>query len=285
MLKQLNEVGGFICAASDDLAPADRLIYALRDITATVESIPLIAASIMSKKIAEGTGALVLDVKVGNGAFMKDADNARALAHEMINLGVASGVRTRAVLTDMSQPLGMSAGNALEVAEALEVLRGRGPADVRELSVVLAEEMLQAAGLPWDNTERVLDNGEALAAFYDLVASQGGDVTKGLPQANLREVVMVQQDGYIHSMNAMNVGIAAWRLGAGRARKEDLVDHSAGVVWKHKVGDAVRRGDVLFELHANDPIRMQAGLEAVIDAVVIDENPCDAPDLVLERVG
>ena len=228
MMAQLDDVGAVICQAGSGLAPADRKLYALRDVTGTVESIPMIAASIMSKKIAEGTGALVLDVKVGSGAFMKDVDRARELARTMVELGTDAGVKTVALITDMSTPLGLTAGNALEVRESVEVLAGGGPADVVELTVALAVEMLEAAGVAGDPAAALAD-GRAMDVWKRMIAAQGGDAEATLPVARETEQVLAEEDGTVTVLDAYAVGIAAWRLGAGRARKEDPVQAGAGV--------------------------------------------------------
>ncbi|MGH8880513.1 MAG: thymidine phosphorylase, partial [Stackebrandtia sp.] len=218
---RLSDPGAVVCAAGDDLAPADRRLYALRDVTGTVESIPLIASSIMSKKIAEGTDALVLDVKVGSGAFMKDVSQARRLAETMVRLGAAHGVRCTALLTDMDTPLGRTAGNALEVAESLEVLAGGGPSDVVELTLALAREMLDLAGMPDADPAAALSDGRAMDAWKDMIRAQGGDAGAKLPVAPESEDVLADADGVVTRLDAYAVGIAAWRLGAGRARKSD----------------------------------------------------------------
>ncbi len=240
MLAQLGAVGAVICAAGDDLAPADKKLYALRDVTGTVEAIPLIASSIMSKKIAEGTGALVLDVKVGSGAFMKDVDTARELAATMVALGADHGVRTVALLTDMSTPLGLTAGNALEVRESVEVLAGGGPPDVVELTVTLAREMLAAAGLDGVDPADRLADGSAMDVWRRMIRAQGGDPDAPLPTARETQVVAAPADGVLARLDAYAVGVAAWRLGAGRARKEDPVQAGAGVEMHAKPGAEVR---------------------------------------------
>ena len=268
MTAQLASVGAVICAASGDLAPADRRLYALRDVTATVESIPMIAASIMSKKIAEGTGALVLDVKVGSGAFMKNADRAAELARTMVELGAREAVRTSALLTDMSTPLGRAVGNAVEVAESLEVLAGGGPADVVELTLTLAGEMVALAGLDADPA-RVLASGRAMDSWRAMIAAQGGDPDASLPQPRYIEVVVADDDGVLDRLDALAVGIAAWRLGAGRARREHGVQAAAGILCVAKPGDAVRAGQRLFELHTDTPERFPAALADLADAFSI----------------
>ena len=269
---QLAEIGAVICAAGPQLAPADRRLYALRDVTGTVESIPLIASSIMSKKIAEGTGALVLDVKVGAGAFMRDIDRARELARTMVGLGAAHGVRTVALLTGMDAPLGLTAGNALEVREALEVLQGGGPADVVEVTLALAREMLALAGIDADPAAALAD-GRAMDLWRRMIRAQGGDPDAPLPVAAHVEEVRAAEDGVVEAVDAMAVGIATVRLGAGRARKEDPVSPSAGVVLRAVPGDRVRAGQVLAELHADDPGRIPAGREAVAGAFRVGGPP------------
>src|SRR5680860_234845 len=229
MLRQLEEIGAVICAAGTGLAPADKLLYALRDVTGTVEAVPLIASSIMSKKIAEGTGALVLDVKVGSGAFMKTKEMANELAETMVALGTDAGVRTVALLTDMSTPLGLTAGNALEVRESVEVLAGGGPADVVELTLALAREMLAAAGVDGVDPAEKLKDGSAMDVWRRMIAAQGGDPDATLPVARETSVVTAPASGVLTRLDALAVGMAAWRLGAGRARKEDPVQAGAGV--------------------------------------------------------
>src|SRR5689334_44040 len=244
--RQLEDVGAVICAAGDGLAPADRKLYALRDVTGTVEAIPLIASSIMSKKIAEGTGALVLDVKVGSGAFMKDVDRARELAEVMVALGTDAGVRTVALLTDMDVPLGRTAGNAIEVAESVEVLAGGGPADVVELTLALAREMLTAADVTDVDPADKLADGSAMDVWKSMIRAQGGDPDAALPTARWSHVVTAEADGVLTRLDALSVGVAAWRLGAGRERKEDPVQAGAGVVWHARPGDTVTSGQELF---------------------------------------
>ena len=287
-LRVLRDVGGVICAAGADLAPADRKLYALRDVTGTVESIPLIASSIMSKKIAEGTDALVLDVKVGTGAFMRDPDRARELARTMVDIGAAHGVRTVALLTAMDTPLGRAVGNALEVAEAVEVLGGGGPPDLVEVTLALAREMVALAGLDADPAE-VLADGRALVAWEAMVAAQGGDPHAELPRASRVRVVPAPATGVLVRLDAYAVGVAAWRLGAGRARKEDDVSATAGVVCLAKPGDAVEEGQPLLELHVDDPARLPAALAALDAAVDVaaPDGPHHPPagTVVLERIA
>ncbi|WBC10357.1 thymidine phosphorylase [Micromonospora sp. WMMA1947] len=284
-IAQLRDVGAVICAAGDALAPADRKLYALRDVTGTVEAIPLIASSIMSKKIAEGTGALVLDVKVGSGAFMKNVDDARELARTMVELGGAHGVRTVALLTDMSTPLGLAVGNAVEVTESVEVLAGGGPADVVELTLALAREMLDAAGLPDADPAAALRDGRAMDAWRTMIRAQGGDPDAPMPTANEVELVTATEDGWVAEVDAYAIGVAAWRLGAGRARKEDPVSIPSGVVLHKRRGDRVRVGDPLFELRAEHAERMPAALAEARRAVRIAPDAPDATPLVVERIG
>jgi thymidine phosphorylase len=283
--RQLQEVGAVICAAGDGLAPADRKLYALRDVTGTVEAIPLIASSIMSKKIAEGTGALVLDVKVGSGAFMKDLDRARELARTMVELGGAHGVTTIALLTDMSAPLGRAIGNAVEVAESLEVLAGGGPADVVELTLALAREMLDAAGLRDADPAKALESGAAMDSWRAMIRAQGGDPDAPLPRAAETETVRARTSGVIDRVDAYGIGIAAWRLGAGRARKEDTVSFGAGVVLHVKPGDTVRAGDPLLELRTDQGSRLAAARVAAEDAIAIGETAPAPRSLLLDRIA
>jgi thymidine phosphorylase len=283
-LRQLHDVGAVVCAAGEGLAPADRKLYALRDVTATVESIPLIASSIMSKKIAEGSGVLVLDVKVGTGAFMKTVEDARTLASTMVELGTAHGVRTVALLTDMSTPLGRTAGNALEVAEAVDVLEGGGPSDVVELTLALAREMLGGAGIDNVDPADALRDGRAMDVWRRMIGAQGGDPSAPLPAAAERHVVTAPRAGVLTRLDALAVGTAAWRLGAGRARKEDAVSFGAGVVMLAEQGDTVRAGDPLLELHADDPSRFGAALAALEGGIEVGTEYAASP-LVLDRIG
>ncbi|ASW56737.1 thymidine phosphorylase [Plantactinospora sp. KBS50] len=283
-LDQLGEVGAVICAAGDDLAPADRKLYALRDVTGTVEAIPLIASSIMSKKIAEGTGSLVLDVKVGSGAFMKSVADARELARTMVELGGAHGVRTVALLTDMSTPLGRAVGNAVEVAESVEVLAGGGPDDVVELTLALAREMLAVAGLPDADPAAALADGRAMDRWRAMIQAQGGDPDAPLPSAAETELVRADRDGYVERVDAYGIGIAAWRLGAGRARKEDPVSAAAGVLLHRRPGDPVRAGDPLYELRTDDADRIPAAAAVAAEAVTVAAAAPAPAALVLERI-
>jgi thymidine phosphorylase len=269
---QLASVGAVICATTPTLAPADRKLYALRDVTGTVESIPLIASSIMSKKIAEGTGGLVLDVKSGSGAFMKTPERARALAAAMVEIGSAHGLRTSAVLTDMSVPLGRAVGNALEVAESVEVLGGGGPPDVVDLTVALAREMLALAGLSVDPAE-VLASGAAFPVWEAMIAAQGGDPAAPLPVATHVEELRAERAGVVERCDALAVGLAAWRLGAGRARKEHAVQAAAGIRLRVDLGDTVEAGQPLLELHTDTPEAVPGALAALEGGVVVGSGP------------
>lgn len=285
MLRQLDDVGAVICAAGSGLAPADKKLYALRDITGTVDTIPLIASSIMSKKIAEGTSALVLDVKVGSGAFMRTLDEARELARTMVDLGTDAGVHTVALLTNMSTPLGLTAGNALEVREAVEVLAGGGPADVVELTCTLAREMLAAHGKSDVDVEAALSDGRAMDVWRRMIAAQGGEPDAPLPVAKHQEVVRAEESGYITEMDAWDVGIAAWRLGAGRARKEDPVQAVAGVELHAKPGDHIEAGQPLMTLHTDTPERFERALAALEGAVGYAAEAPEVPGIVLDRIS
>ncbi|GAA3125577.1 thymidine phosphorylase [Kribbella aluminosa] len=283
LMRQLEDVGAVICAAGDGLAPADKKLYALRDVTGTVEAIPLIASSIMSKKIAEGTGALVLDVKVGSGAFMKELADARELAETMVALGTDAGVKTVALLTDMSVPLGLTAGNALEVRESVEVLAGGGPADVIELTVALANEMLAAAGVTGVDPAEKLRDGTAMDAWRAMISAQGGDPAAVLPVAPEQHVVPAPASGVLSKLDALAVGVAAWRLGAGRARKEDPVSAVAGVELHAKPGDRIQEGQPLLTLHTDDPTRIDRALESLTDAIAVADSYQPGP-LVIDRI-
>ena len=283
---QLESVGAVVCAAGDGLAPADKKLYALRDVTGTVEAVPLIASSIMSKKIAEGTGALVLDVKVGSGAFMKDLEKAQELAETMVALGTDAGVHTVALLTDMSTPLGRSAGNAVEVAESVEVLAGGGPADVVELTVALAREMLAGAGRDDVDPGEVLASGGAMDSWKAMVRAQGGDPDAPLPTARHTHDVTAPVSGTLTRLDAMAVGMAAWRLGAGRARKEDPVQAGAGVEWHTRPGEEVTAGQPLFTLHTDDEARLERALASLEGGYDIgDAASYDPTPLLLGRVA
>lgn len=264
--RQLREVGAVVCAAGSGLAPADGKLYALRDITGTVEAIPLIASSIMSKKIAEGTAALVLDVKFGSGAFMHDPARSRELAETMVRLGTDAGVRTVALLTNMNVPLGLSIGNANEVRESVEVLAGGGPADVVELTIALAREMLALAGQPDADVPAALADGRAMDTWRAMIRAQGGDPDAPLPTAVEHHPVLADRDGVVVEQRALPFGIAAWRLGAGRARKDDPVDHSAGIDLHVKPGDSVVRGQPLFTMHTRNEARFERALDAIAGA-------------------
>ena len=263
MLAQLDSVGGVICAAGSGLAPADKKLYALRDITGTVEAIPLIASSIMSKKIAEGTDSLVLDVKFGSGAFMQDIALSRELAKTMVDLGNDAGVRTTALLTNMNVPLGLAIGNANEVRESVEVLAGGGPADVVELTLALASEMLRLAGQPDADVVAALADGRAMDSWNAVIRAQGGDPTAPLPVARETTTVYAPRSGVLLRQEALPFGIAAWRLGAGRARAQDAVQHAAGIDLHAKPGDTVTEGQALFTLSADEPSRFERALASL----------------------
>ncbi|OAT70716.1 pyrimidine-nucleoside phosphorylase [Mycobacteroides immunogenum] len=282
--QQLSDVGAVICAAGASLAPADRKLYALRDITGTVESIPLIAGSIMSKKLAEGTAALVLDVKVGAGAFMKSEQQARELALAMVDLGTAHGVATRALLTAMDTPLGMTAGNAVEVQESLEVLAGGGPDDVVALTVALAREMLAAAGIDAKDPAATLTDGTAMDVFRAMIRAQGGDLSVPLPLGQCQETVLAPAGGVMRRIDAMPVGIAAWRLGAGRSRPGETVQHGAGVRIHRRPGESVVAGEPLFTLYTDTPERMPAALAALDGGWEIGAAPTLTP-LIVDRLS
>jgi thymidine phosphorylase len=288
VIDQLRRVGAVICAASDALCPADRKLYALRDVTATVESVPLIASSIMSKKIAEGTEALVLDVKVGSGAFLPEVDRARRLAETMVGLGEAHGVRTVALITDMDTPLGRACGNGIEVTEAVEVLRGGGPADLVEVTLALAREMVILAGLPADGPDgpaAVLADGRALAVWDEMIRAQGGDPTAEIAAGPVTREVTAPANGYLRRLDARSVGVAVWRLGAGRSRKEDPVSPSAGATCVRKPGDEVSAGQPVLVLHADDERNLPAALAALEGAIEVGPEPPAPRPLVHERIG
>ncbi len=283
MLETLETVGCVICAASPELAPADRRLYALRDRTGTVDSLPLIASSIISKKVAEGTGALLLDVKVGTGAFLPEIGQARALAQTMLELATAYGVKTAALLTEMDTPLGQAVGNALEVSEAIEVLHGGGPTDLRELVVQEAREMLQLVGLSAD-PKKALDDGRAWASFSAMVRAQGGDPDAALPQGATLHVVEAERGGVLWKLDAKDIGVASWRLGAGRASAHDSVSPGAGVICRAIRGQMVSRGDPLLELVGDEPSKVGSALAALTQAIEIRDDPYPESPKVLERL-
>lgn len=286
MMRQLADVGAVVCAPGSGLAPADKKLYALRDVTGTVESIPLIASSIMSKKIAEGADSLVLDVKVGSGAFMKDLGQARELARTMVELGSDAGVKTVALLTNMNTPLGLSAGNAIEVAEAVEVLAGGGPADVVQLTVRLAQEMLAAAGIKDADPAAALADGRAMDVWRAMITAQGGEPDAALPQAKEQDVILASEAGTVMTLDALGVGVAAWRLGAGRARKEDSVQAGAGVMLHVKPGDKVHRGQPLMTLLSDTPDAFPRAREALTGAIRLENGgTASHQELVLERIA
>ena len=285
MLKVLQDCGAVICAAGTGLAPADKKLYALRDVTATVQAIPLIASSIMSKKIAEGTSALILDVKTGNGAFMSEPEKAKELAQTMVDLGKRAGVTTRALVTAMDVPLGLTAGNALEVRESIEVLNGGGPSDVVELTILLAREMLDAAQVKGKDPETALRDGSAMDHWRRMVSAQGGNRDAPLPVAKENEVITAQSDGVVSSMNALQVGISAWRLGAGRERQGEKVQAGAGVEIHAKPGDLIKKGAPLFTLHTDEPSRFERAKEALVGAVTIGNSVAERLPLVVAKIN
>jgi thymidine phosphorylase len=285
MLNVLQDCGAVICAAGAGLAPADKKLYALRDVTATVEAIPLIASSIMSKKIAEGTSALVLDVKTGSGAFMSDPAKAAELARTMVALGTAAGVKTRALVTAMDVPLGLTAGNALEVRESVEVLAGGGPADVVELTILLAREMIDAAGIVGKDPASALRDGSAMDHWRRMIIAQGGDPDAALPVAKESHQIFATNSGTMTAMDAMKVGVAAWRLGAGRSRQGEKVQAGAGVELHAKPGDYVKQGAPIMTLFTDEPARFERALEVLDGAVIIIEGgEVNRLPLVLERI-
>ncbi len=287
MLKVLQDCGAVICAAGAGLAPADKKLYALRDVTGTVPAIPLIASSIMSKKIAEGTSALILDVKTGAGAFMSDPLKARELAQTMVALGTRAGVNTRALITAMDVPLGLTAGNALEVRESVEVLAGGGPTDIVELTLVMAREMLDAAGIkPTMDPADALKNGVAMDVWRQMISAQGGDPDAKLPVAREQYVVTAESSGEIIEMNAMSVGISAWRLGAGRSRQGETVQAGAGIEIHAKPGESITAGAPLFTLHTDDSPRFERALEALQGAVRISSTgeQVERLPLIIEKI-
>ena len=281
----LTRAGCVIAAAGAGLAPADRRLYALRDVTGTVESIPLIASSIMSKKIAEGTNALVLDVKVGTGAFMKSREKAHTLAETMVALGEEHGVRTAALLTSMDTPLGRAVGNALEVTEAVQALQGNGPEDLMLVTYALARQMLALAGIDAD-PEDAIASGRAYERYKTMIRAQGGDPDAPLPRAgHARPALIADRTGWLTRLDALAVGLAAWRLGAGRARKQDPVSATAGVICLAKPGDRVTQGEPVLELRTDDESRFDQAIRALDGAMTITgHEPPPEQDPVIERI-
>jgi len=290
-LRNLREVGIVVCGQSKDLAPADGILYALRDVTATVESIPLIAVSIMSKKIATGAHAIVLDVKVGRGAFMKTEEDALELARVMVEIGRGVGRQVAAVLSDMNQPLGYAVGNAVEVKEAIDTLRGSGPPDFRAHCLTVAGQMLVLAGKYPDletaqgHLAGLLDSGAALSKLELLVRAQGGDPTpihnpSLLPQAPLVRELPAPRSGYLAAIDAMEVGLTAAVLGAGRTKKGEPVDHGVGIVLRHKIGDYVEQGEPLLVIHANSEADYQAAAQRLLAACAWSDTPVEPPPLL-----
>jgi thymidine phosphorylase len=285
MLKVLQDTGAVICAAGAGLAPADKKLYALRDVTATVEAIPLIASSIMSKKIAEGTSALILDVKTGSGAFMSDPAKAGELARTMVQLGLDAGVKTRALVTAMDVPLGLTAGNSLEVRESIEVLAGGGPADVVELTILLAREMIDAAGIVGKDPADALKDGSAMDHWKRMISAQGGDPDAKLPVAREKHVITATESGVMTKMDAMKIGVSAWRLGAGRSKQGEKVQAGAGIEMHYKPGDYIKQGEPLLTLHTDEPARFERAIEILNGAIEIKENgQVERLPLVIERI-
>lgn len=282
--QQLCEIGAAIFAAGQ-LAPADRKLYALRDVTGTVESLPLIASSVMSKKLAEGAAALVLDVKVGSGAFLKSEAESRELAHTMVELGAAHGVPTRALLTDMSCPLGRTVGNALEVAESLDVLAGGGPADVVELTLRLATEMLEVAGIDGRDPAQTLRDGTAMDSFRAMVTAQGGDVSQPLPIGAHTETVIAGRGGTMGDIDAMAVGLTVWRLGAGRSRPGERIQYGTGIRIHRRPGEPVTAGEPLFTLYTDTAERFDAAMAELDGAWSIGDTPPPRRPLIIDRIA
>ena len=284
MIKQLKDVGVFITAAGVGLAPADRKMYSFRDVIGAVECIPLIASSIMSKKIAEGTQSLVLDVKAGRGAFMKDFAKAKQLAETMVEIGNNAGVKTVALITQMETPLGNAVGNALEVSESIDVLNGKGPSDVIEITLALAKEMLNLAGINKDPAEG-LKNGSAFNVWKNMIKAQGGNPDAEIPVAKKKEYILASKSGYITDLNAYSIGLSAWRLGAGRAKKEDAVSKTAGIICLAKEGAFVEKDQPVLELHIDDETRITSAKAALSDAFEIGPEPKEKRKIVLERIS
>jgi thymidine phosphorylase len=284
MIQQLKDVGVFITAAGAGLAPADRKMYSFRDVIGTVECIPLIASSIMSKKIAEGTESLVLDVKAGRGAFMKDFSKAKQLAETMVEIGNRAGVKTVALITQMDTPLGNAVGNALEVSESIDVLNGKGPQDVIEITLALAKEMLELAGIDKDPATGLKD-GSALQVWKKMIIAQGGNPDIEIPVATKKEKVVATQSGYITDLDAYAIGLSAWRLGAGRAKKEDAVSKTAGIICLAKEGDYVEKDQPVLELHIDEAARLPFAKEALKNAFSIGAEPKEKRKIILERIS
>jgi thymidine phosphorylase len=284
MIQQLKDVGVFITAAGAGLAPADRKMYSFRDVIGAVECIPLIASSIMSKKIAEGTQSLVLDVKTGRGAFMKDVVRARQLAETMVEIGNKAGVKTVALITQMDTPLGNAVGNALEVSESIDVLNGKGPEDVIEITLALAKEMLQLAGINKDPATGLKD-GSAFATWKKMIIAQGGNPDVEIPVASKKEKILAQKSGYITDLDAYAIGLSAWRLGAGRAKKEDAVSKTAGIICLAKEGDYVEKDQPILELHIDDESRVAMAKQDLEKAISIESEPREKRKVILERIS
>jgi thymidine phosphorylase len=284
MHDQLAKVGAVVCAAGSGLAPADKKLYALRDVTGTVEAIPLIASSIMSKKIAEGTSALVLDVKVGSGAFMKTQERATELAQVLTQLGQDAGVKTSALLTDMSTPLGLKIGNSLEVEEAVEVLAGGGPKDVIDITIALAQEMLRLTGKADVDVAAALQDGRAMDKWRQMVSAQSGDPDASLPKAKHEEVIYADESGFLNTLDALAVGTASWRLGAGRARKEDPVQFGAGVILHAQRGAKVEKGQPLLTLFTDESERFERAKDALVGGIKIEASASSQPKLILDHI-
>ena len=284
MIQQLKDVGVFITAAGAGLAPADRKMYSFRDVIGTVECIPLIASSIMSKKIAEGTQSLVLDVKAGRGAFMKDFSRAKQLAETMVEIGNKAGVKTVALITQMDTPLGNAVGNALEVSESIDVLNGKGPQDVIEITLALAKEMLQLAGINKDPATGLKD-GSAMQVWKKMIVAQGGNPDIEIPVAKQKENIVATQSGYITDLDAYAIGLSAWRLGAGRAKKEDAVSKTAGIICLAKEGDYVEKDQPVLELHIDEASRLPFAKEALKNAFTIGAEPKEKRKIILERIS
>ena len=285
LYSQLAEVGAVVCAAGSGLAPADKKLYALRDVTGTVEAIPLIASSIMSKKIAEGTAALVLDVEVGSGAFMKTLDRAGELAKTLVQIGQDAGVKTSALLTDMSTPLGLKIGNSLEVEESIEVLTGGGPSDVIEVTVELAKEMLKLSGIDGVDPAENLNNGKAMDVFRKMISAQGGDLDTPLPKAKEFHTIRASSSGFISRMDALAVGVASWRLGAGRERKEDAVQFGAGIELHHQLGSHISEGDALMTLYTDTPEKFERAIALAESSVEFSDKAPPEREMILGRVS